>query len=234
MSDHSPTPILEVLDVLPMVSVTGLGHAPLSLRIMAGDCVLIEAQDRSQAAQFSDLCCGLLPLRQGSIRFYGSDWEGMPHERAAAMRGQIGRVDGQALWIGFLGIDANILLPQLHHTRRSEQELRNAAAELSCGFGLPGLPIGRPDSLTSTDLVRAACVRAFLGQPRLLILNSAELERLDDLVPSLVQALTAAHDRHAASIWLTHTKLIWNDRALPTTVRLRLTESGLVPAEQLA
>src|SRR5262249_35414150 len=135
---------------------------------------------------------------------------------------------GKGSWISFLGTDVNILLPQLHHTRRSEQELRNTAAELSHSLGLPGLPTGRPDSLASIDLVRAACVRAFIGQPRLLILDSAELEQIDNLVPALVQALTAVHNRHAASIWLTHSDLMWRDNALPTAARLRLTDRGLV------
>jgi phospholipid/cholesterol/gamma-HCH transport system ATP-binding protein len=228
MSDRTPAPILEILDALPMDSMSGLGRAPLALRIMAGQCVLIEAQHQSQVSEFGDLCCGLLPLRQGSVRFIGYDWNRVAHEGASAMRGQIGRVYGKTSWIGFLGTDLNILLPQLHHTRRSEQELRNVAAELARSFGLPGLPTGRPDSLGSTDLVRAACVRAFIGQPRLLILDNAELGQIDLLVPALVQALTAAHNRHAASIWLTHADLVWNDRFLPTAERLRLTDRGLV------
>jgi len=234
MSERTSTPILEILDALPMDPGSGLGRAPLALRIMAGQCVLVEAQYRSQAAEFGDLCCGLLPLSQGSVRFVGYDWDRMPHEGASAMRGQIGRVYGRASWIGFLGTDANILLPQLHHTRRTEHELRDTAVELSRSFGLPGLPTGRPDALTSQDLVRAACVRAFTGEPRLLILESAELGQIDNLVPALVQALTTAHNRHAASIWLTHSGLVWDDRSLPTTVRFRLTDRGLVPMERHA
>jgi phospholipid/cholesterol/gamma-HCH transport system ATP-binding protein len=234
MSERGSTPILEIDDALPMGSVSGLGRAPLSLRIAAGQCVLVEAQYRSQAAEFADLCCGLLPLSRGSVRFIGYDWEDMTHEGASAMRGQVGRVYGSASWIGFLGTDVNILLPQLHHTRRPEQELRDAAAEMSLCFGLPGLPTGRPDALTSNDLVRAACVRAFTGEPQLLILDSAEIENVGSLVPALVQALTAAHNRHAASIWLTHSGLIWDSHSLPTTERLRLSEQGLVPMGQQA
>jgi phospholipid/cholesterol/gamma-HCH transport system ATP-binding protein len=232
MSDHGPTPILEILGALPMGSVGGLRSVPLDLRIMAGECILIEAQHESQAAEFGDLCCGLLPLSEGSVRFVGYEWSLMTHEAASAMRGQIGRVHGKTSWIGFLGTDVNILLSQLHHTRRPEQELRNAAAELSRSFGLPGLPMGHPDSLAGIDLVRAACVRAFMGQPRLLILDNAELEQVDHLVPALVQTLTAAHDRHAASIWLTHSDLVWNNNSLPTTARFRLTDRGLVPMRQ--
>src|ERR1700757_4666299 len=90
---------------------------------------------------------------------------------------QCGARYGEGSWIGFLGTDINILLPQLHHTKRSESDLREAAAQLSRSFGLPGLPISRPDALAGIDLARSACVRAFMGKPRLLILNSSELEQ---------------------------------------------------------
>lgn len=232
MSDQAPAPILEIDDVLPMHSVSGLGRTPLAFRVMAGECVLIEAQHQFQAAEFADLCCGLLPLHRGSVRFIGHDWERMPHERASALRGQIGRIYGKSSWIGFLDTDLNIMLSQLHHTRLSERELRDAAAELSCSFGLPGLPVGRPDALASIDLVRAACVRAFMGEPRLLILDCSQLEQIEYLVPALVQASTAAQNRHAASIWLTHADLVWDGHSLPTTLQLRLTDRGLEPMAQ--
>lgn len=234
MSDRTPPPVLEILNALPRDAVSGLGRAPLALRIMAGQCVHIEAQYRFQTAEIGDLCCGLLPLSQGTVRFLGVDWNRMGHEIASARRGQIGRVYGRTSWIGFLGIDFSILLPQLHHTRRPEHELRNAAAELSRSFGLPGLPTGHPDSLGDIDLVRAACVRAFVGLPRLLILEWAELAQVDNLMPGLVQALIAAQNRHAAIIWLTHSNLVWNDHALPATARFRLTDRGLVPVAERA
>jgi phospholipid/cholesterol/gamma-HCH transport system ATP-binding protein len=195
---------------------------------MAGDSVLIEAHDPLQAAEFADLCCGLLPLRSGSVRFLGNDWASTPHERASALRGRIGQLCGANSWINFLSADANILLQQLHHTRLPVELLRDRAAELSCGFGLPGLPLARPHELRSEDLVRAACVRAFIGEPRLVILRSQELEHVADLRPALLNALTAAHNRQAATIWLMPSRQVWNDRSVPATLRLRLTDHGLV------
>jgi phospholipid/cholesterol/gamma-HCH transport system ATP-binding protein len=228
MSGGTPTPILEMIRALPEVSASGLAHAPLELRLMPGESVLIDVQDSSQATEFADLCCGLLPLHSGTVRFLGHDWVHVSNEWAAAMRGRIGRVYGEDSWISFLGTDINILLPQLHHTWRPESDLREAAAQLSRSFGLPGLPMARPDTLASIDLARAACVRAFMGQPRLLILNSSELEPIADLVLPLMQVLTAAHDRHAASIWLTRGDAVWTDLYFPSATRFRLTGRGLV------
>jgi phospholipid/cholesterol/gamma-HCH transport system ATP-binding protein len=221
-------PVLELVGALPDAASTRLPAVPLDLQLLHGQCALIEARDSSQATDFADLCCGMLPLRQGSVRFLGRDWLEASEEQAQAMRGRIGRLDGMGHWIGFLGTDANILLSQLHHTRHSETALRETAAELAHLFGLPGLPLMRPEALADTDLARAACVRAFIGEPLLLILEAPEQEQVTEIVASLHNALAAARDRQAAVVWLTRSDLVWNDRSFPATMRLRLSDRGLV------
>ena len=228
------TPILEVLQAQPEAETTHLPSAMLHLRLLAGDCALIEIRDPVRASEFADLCCGHLSLRRGRVRFLGRDWATMPGEQAAALRGRIGRVFGIGAWIGFLNMDLNILLPQLHHTRRPAEALREAAAELARGFGLPGLPLVRPEVLSSADLARAACVRAFLGEPLLLLLESPSQAQFTDLVSPLLNALATARDRGAAAIWLTRSDFVWTDRSFPATHRLRLAENGLVPLRQAA
>jgi phospholipid/cholesterol/gamma-HCH transport system ATP-binding protein len=222
-------PVLELLGALPDSVESRLPPTPLDLRVMAEDSVLIEARDPSQTAEFADLCCGLTPLRSGAARFLGHDWANTPHDLASALRGRIGQASVTNAWVSFLSVDANILLQQLHHTRAPAAVLRDKAAELSRDFGLPGIPLARPDELTFDDLVRAACVRAFLGAPTLIILNSPELEQAGDVRLALLNAISAARDRKAAALWLTSSDLVWNDPSIPSTKRLRLTEHGLVP-----
>jgi phospholipid/cholesterol/gamma-HCH transport system ATP-binding protein len=211
----------------PAAPGSALGVAIFDLRVMADACILIDAQDTSLASEFANLCCGLLPLRNGVVRFLGRDWARAADEHAAALRGRIGRLYGANSWVPFLGTDANILLPQLHHTRRLEWELREAAAQLACSFGLPGLPTARPDELSSDDLLRAACVRAFVGRPQLLIIEGSLLEQSPDLALPVVNALLAAKVRHTATIWLSCGDILHDDRALPVSTRLRLTGRGL-------
>ena len=223
-------PVLEMLGALADPGASGLPSTCMDLCVMAEDSVLIEAGDTIQAAEFADLCCGLAPLRSGVVRFLGHDWAGASYERASALRGRIGQVAVENSWINFLSTETNILQQQLHHTRVPETVLREKAAELSRDFGLPGIPLARPDRLAFGDLVRAACVRAFLGDPELLILKSQELEQVGEVWPALLNALAAARGRRAAAIWITASDIVWNDRSIQSTQRLRLTENGLVPA----
>jgi phospholipid/cholesterol/gamma-HCH transport system ATP-binding protein len=153
---------------------------PISLQLLPGELALIEANDPRRAAWFADLCCGLVRLAEGTVTFLGRDWTAMPRDHAAALRGRIGRVFAEGGWIEFVDMATNVLLPQLHHTRRDGREVREEAAKLACVFGLPGLPMGRPRDLSTKDLARAACIRAFLGEPALLLLEALRSLRRPD------------------------------------------------------
>jgi phospholipid/cholesterol/gamma-HCH transport system ATP-binding protein len=221
-----------ILDVARARPVTEPDEAPpplYDLRLAPGDLALVDAPDVAQARDFADLCCGLVPLAEGSVRFLGHEWTKLPLDYAAALRGRIGRVFAAGGWLPFLDAAANILLPQLHHTRHDERALRDRATELACAFGLPGLPLGRAGDLSEQDLASAACVRAFLGEPALLLLESPVGGKYADLKTALHEAIAEARGRGAAAVWLCRSELVWRDRAFPATARFRLAESGLVP-----
>ena len=208
------------------------GDAPVAavdLCLLSGEFALVDSRHSGQVAWLADLCSGLLPLAAGSVRFLGRDWSAMPWDYAAALRGRIGRVFRSGGWIGSVDVATNILLPQLHHTRDDPSGLRERAVALSCAFGLPGLPLVRPLELVASDLARAACVRAFFGDPELILLESPVQGRFITLIAPLLNALAAARDRGAAAIWFTRSDLVWNDLSFPATHRLRLGERGLVP-----
>ena len=164
------TPILELERAEPASVDDSI--SPVSLRLMQGEFVLIDARGSGRVEMLADLCCGIQPLVQGQVRFLGRDWTKIPHLYADAMRGRIGRVVARGGWIGFLDMATNIMLPLLHHTRRDPATIREQASELARHFGLPGLPLGRPSELSGPDLARAACVRALLCEPVLLLLES--------------------------------------------------------------
>jgi phospholipid/cholesterol/gamma-HCH transport system ATP-binding protein len=152
----------------------------------------------------------------------------LSHDEANALRGRIGRVFRTANWINHLSLMENILLSQLHHTRRSIRRLRDEAGTLAQQFGLPGLPLGLPGDYTTAELRRAACVRAFLGQPLLILLEEPTSGIYAEIISALMAAVRAARERGAAVIWLTQKSLIWRDPTLPVSQRYRLVAGKLM------
>jgi phospholipid/cholesterol/gamma-HCH transport system ATP-binding protein len=232
----SARPILELTQLRPAMPAGELPSPEINLSLMAGDVALVEVRDWPRAAFFADLCAGLVPLAGGAARFLGYDWASIPDHYAAALRGRIGRIFAEGGWIEFLDVATNVLLPQLHHTREKQSELRERAAELARAFGLPGLPLVHVSDLSPLDLARSACVRAFLGKPAMALLESPMQGRafFAELRTPLLNAIVEARSEGTAVIWLTSSEIVWNDRSLPTSHRFRLHDRGLVPARRNA
>ena len=200
----------------------------LELDLFGGDLALINIERPRFGSILADACCGLHQAAAGSIFFLGKNWAMLPSDTANALRGRIGRVFTFGNWINRLTLLENILLPQLHHTRRLFSELRDEAAQLAEHFGLPGLPTGYPDDVIRADHQRAVCIRAFLGQPSLILLEEPTFGVYPEILPPLVNAIRNACDGGAAVIWLTLEDQVWNDSLLPATYRFRLTAHKLM------
>ncbi len=226
-------PVLRLVSALPSFDSgfdTGaLPNVPLGLELMPGDCALIEAPDPAGATAFADLCSGMIALQQGEVRFMGYDWASLGNERAAALRGRIGRIHQRGAWISMFGTHVNIMLAQLHHTRDPEPAIAQAAIELAQQVGLPGLPLVKPDRLSQGDLLRAGCVRAFLGEPQLLLLESTITPERTELTGPLLDLLSRALHRGAAAVCFTRDAPFWAAQRFPVTHRLLLRDDGLKP-----
>jgi phospholipid/cholesterol/gamma-HCH transport system ATP-binding protein len=224
--DRAAPGVLEIDNVQAPLG-RGTNLARVSLTLAPGSFELIDAGDQAQAAAFSDLCSGLIEPTAGAVRFLGHDWQAAPHDYANALRGRIGRVFAEDAWVPHLSLIENILLQQCHHTRRAEQEVLAEASALARAFSLPGIPVSRPEDVTPFDRVRAALVRAFVGNPALVLLEHPLQGRYVDLLEPLVNVIGRARRRGAAVLWLTLTPTTWATRNLPTTGRLRLSEARL-------
>jgi phospholipid/cholesterol/gamma-HCH transport system ATP-binding protein len=195
---------------------------PLTLQLQAGDMVLVDTMDAGRALAFADAAVGLADPAEGQIRIFGRPWSELGPDAANAMRGQIGRLVAAGSWIEHLGMLENVLMPQLHHTSRRRQLLMNDAARLSRELGLPGVPLARPSMVAESDRLRAGLVRAFLGRPRLVVLEHVAQLADGDLMERLVNVVRHARDRGAAVLWLTLDPRVWRDSSLPVTRRLRI------------
>jgi phospholipid/cholesterol/gamma-HCH transport system ATP-binding protein len=227
-------PVLDLADLHPSIAPGEISSARIDLRLMPGEVTLVDARDQRRAAWLADLCCGLIPIAAGRARFLGHDWTTLPDHYAAALRGRIGRIFAHGGWLDFLDVASNVLLPQLHHTRENEVALREKATELAYFFGLPGLPLARVGDLSQLDLARCACVRAFLGDPALLLLESPVRGLFAELRAPWLNALATARGEGAAAVWFTGSEVVWADRSIPANHRLHLYDRGLVPARRAA
>ncbi|GBQ81410.1 ABC transporter ATP-binding protein [Gluconacetobacter johannae DSM 13595] len=220
-------PMLELRAALPSFDESGLTPVPFDLRLMPGDSAVIECRDPRRATLFADLCCGMVPLAAGSVRFMGLDWQDLGDRQLNALRGRVGRIARQGAWVDLFGTHLNIMLPQLHHTTRPTDEVIDAAMALGQAFGFPGLPVSPPGRLSAADLARAACVRAFLGRPDLLLLEDVSDTLPPDAMLPFLEAVTAARDRGAAVVWFARNAAVWHEYRKAVNVHLRLLDEGL-------
>lgn len=195
------------------------GLCNISFGLDPGDLLLVRIERENERLPLADAAEGLAPSTEGSVTFLGEDWRDMSADHAAAQRGKVGRVFEDEGWISNLTVDENIVLSQRHHTQRSEEDILDEALKLARLFGLPGLPVGRPAGVRRPDLRKAACIRAFLGQPALIIL---ERPSRGDPVTPLENAVRAARERGAAVLWTTGDPQVWNSRFLRATSRAKM------------
>ncbi len=207
------------------------GSDELNMKVFGGDLFLIRLARSDQLSAFSDACAGTNQPIRGGVFFLGRNWETLSPDHCNALRGRIGRVFYAGSWINHLSLLENILLAQLHHTRREEGEIRDEAARFAEHFGLPGAPLGVPADILEADLQRAACVRAFLGRPSLILLEEPTRGLSSELNSPLIHAIRDARNRGAAVIWLTRENAIWNDSSIPATCRYRLAGRKLMEVE---
>ncbi|MCU0766830.1 MAG: organic solvent ABC transporter ATP-binding protein [Gammaproteobacteria bacterium] len=201
--------------------------ARLDLALEPGELVLLDPGSPAHAATVADACCGLVPPARGAVRFLGHDWSALAPDAANALRGRIGQTFAHGGWIEHLPVIDNVLLQQRHHHRGDDARLRAEAMRLAGHFGLPGVPLGYPREHSPSDLRRSACVRAFLGQPAVVLLDEP-LAGEPGLLEPLVNAALATLARGAVVIWMTASRRIWRDASLPADRRLHLAGGTLV------
>jgi phospholipid/cholesterol/gamma-HCH transport system ATP-binding protein len=224
-------PVLE----LDAVSVRGAGGDPrssldVSLALAPGEVVLVHAPRPVQGTLLANLCAGVVAPDAGVVRFLGHDWSGLDSDDFNALRGLIGRVFLRGSWLDHLSVAENVLMPALHHTHRSRARLMEEASRLAREFGLPGLPGGDPAATERGELQRAACVRAFMGAPRLVLLEHPTAGLYPRIVAPLLGAIRGSCSRGAAVLWITLSEAVWRDRWIPVSRRLRLVGRSLISA----
>jgi len=214
--------VLRLEDVNLMVDADGGERMHIHMNVLGGDLILIRLERRLQGTVLADTCVGLIPPLAGVVYFLGRDWAVQPADLVNALRGRIGRVFRSGNWIDYLSVQENILLSKAYHTRRRINELREEAALIARRLGLPGLPTSAPKALNRADRQCAACVRAFLGQPSLVILEDPTVGADPAMLPKLVNLMGDCRSQGTAVVWLTLEDSIWQEPTLPVSRRFRV------------
>jgi phospholipid/cholesterol/gamma-HCH transport system ATP-binding protein len=229
---NSPPSIIKVSHVsVPSGSDYEIALDGVSFELTAGDLLMVRIERENERVPLADLAGGLVPPIVGTVTFLSQDWQMLSADRAAAQRSKIGRLFDDEGWISDLDVDENIMLAQRHHTHRTEEEIMDEALKFARMFGLPGLPRGRPNKVRRWDLRKAACIRAFLGHPTLIILEQPVRGVYADSMAALLNAVHFARARGAAVIWTVTDPQIWNHPAVRATTRARMVGSELQPVE---
>lgn len=170
-----------------------LGHRQLAL---------VEYDDDGDGVHFVDVCLGLSDPEDGEVYCLGRRWADQGYHALLAQRSRIGTLVGSQAWPAHVPIAEVLLTPRLYHTRESEEQALAAATALARRFGLPGLPTGGRETVRLRDLVRAACVGAFLGAPDLVVIVDRAVDAMPELGLAMAQAIGAVQDRGGAVLWL--------------------------------
>lgn len=208
------------------------GYLDAHWDLFSAELALVRIKQLHQAQAIADACAGLSKPVQGRVVFLGRDWAHSPADTANAMRGKIGRVFSTGSWLDHCSVTENILLSQRHHTRTAMAALREEAALLAERFGLPGLPLDLPEVYNRADLQKSAGVRAFLGNPRLLLLEDPTFGVYPRILPALVNAIRQARNRGAAVLWMTPSDAVWQDETIPADRRFVVSGHELMEIKQ--
>lgn len=198
------------------------GVSGIRLTVGPGELAIVLLERERIHLPLADLAAGILDPDDGHVRFRGLDWSVVAPDAAADLRGSIGRMFEGNPWIYGVEMDQNIMLAQMHHTHRSATDVIKEAESLSRIFDLPGLPLHLPSTVRGKDLVRAGCVRAFMGKPDLLVLERPTAGVYPELLPPLLNKLRAERDRGAAVLWLTDNSEVWDNPGVRPTLRYQM------------
>jgi phospholipid/cholesterol/gamma-HCH transport system ATP-binding protein len=208
---------------------SALRHCSLTLR--AGEMALVRLDRFVARSPLADVACGIVEPDEGSAWFRGRDWQHRHADDAALCRSTIGRIFSQAGWISNLDVDENITLAQRHHTHRRLRDIEAEALHLAKQFGLADLPRGRPHAVRLEDLRRAACIRAMMGAPKLLLLDQPTRGAADETAPLLASAVTWARGQGSAALWICDAGFSKRELNLDPTYVLNMRDGQLVTGD---
>jgi len=217
-----PSNLRELLRFDAVTLPSELCRTPLDFTLHCSELALVRMPNLERAAVFADLVCGVRAPHAGAVRFLRRDWRHTSRRDVDRARGAIGRLFARGGWIDHLRVVDNMLLAPAYHSNRPLRDLLSEINARCQAFGLPGVPLDQAETLAPGDLQRAACARAFVAEPRLIVLEGPLRQIFPDALAPLMNAIRQAQQRGAGVLWLTTSREVWNAPLIHADQRLRL------------
>lgn len=228
----SPQPSILSMRGVSLVGARGVAAKPFDFDLGRREVAMIEFNDDSDAYYFVDVCLGLTEPAGGQVWCLGYPWAGKGYRARLAHRNRIGTLVGTEAWRAYVPVAEVALTPRLYHTREREDVAVAEATVLGRRFGLPGLPTGVPETVRRRDLVRAACVTAFLGAPELVVIADRAMDGIPELATAMAQAIGEVLERGGAVLWMVESFAAPAARLVAADHALRLRDRSLSPARR--
>ncbi|MEC8473012.1 MAG: hypothetical protein VXZ38_00055 [Planctomycetota bacterium] len=179
----------------------GLQFRNVDLEIRSGELLTIQVDGAARTRSFASMLQGIGLPDSGEIFFMNQDWLGSDYQRHFSQRSLIGRVfDGQA-WLENLNVDENVTLAMRHHGGTRE-EIRASLHYWMNHLGLDKLVSRRPAFVAPATLQLHQWIRAFIGKPKLVILERPLQFLSEDWFAKLLSAVEVILNNDIAVLWL--------------------------------
>lgn len=223
--------ILEYKEVTvhPVSSRIG-GISGVNFSLGRGEVALVELEEGLEHIPLAPLAQGLLMPDAGRVFFHGAEWSEMSASRQAVERGRIRRVYEGYGWVTNLDVMENLCLAECHHTRRPSAEVAEEVRGLARRFGMDSIPAARPSRVHAMVLRKLEWVRAFVGDPDLILLERPLFGAPRADAPKLIEAVCEAARRGVAVVWLNDDVRLMECRELGAVRRFRMNGDKCVAA----
>lgn len=167
----------------------------VSFTLNQGEGLLISGPEGSGKSIILDLVLAKRIPEKGAIFYAGKEGDFANTQEVEMLRFSVGYVNQTAGLINNLSVIENIVLPLRYHTRMKDDELFAAADFWIERYELTHKKNTRPVGLSASEAIRTAIIRAFIVEPRILLLDS------------IVDALCPLASRHLLTLLFEDIKL---------------------------
>lgn len=211
------------------LQTTGISDVDFSMN--RGDITVVMVEEGLEHLPLAPLAQGLLKPDSGKVYFEGECWEDAGLGRQSMMRGRIRRVFEHYGWVANLDMMENLCVAESHHTQRPLEDIQQEVRSLARRFGIEDVPDERPSRVHPLILRKLEWVRAFVGNPSLIILERPFSGAPKADGASLIEAVCEATKRGVSVLWISDDPRVVECREWACVRRFRMNGEKMLAEE---